>query len=92
MAYKLLLVDDDSDDRGFFADAVAQVSSEVSCITLSNGYALLPALSENGKPDIIFLDLNMPGLSGWDCLSLLKEHDSYKDIPVVMYSTSKHEE
>jgi len=92
MSYKILLVDDDSDDRAFFADAVAKTSDEISCITLSDGNLLLSTLAENGKPDVIFLDVNMPLLSGWDCLKLLKGHDTYKDIPVILYSTSKHHE
>ena len=31
-------------------------------------------------------------MSGWEILSMLKEHNTYKAIPVIMYSTSKHAE
>ena len=43
-------------------------------------------------PDIIFLDINMPIINGWQCLSVLKEQEIYKSIPVIMYSTSSHSE
>lgn len=95
MHYKILLIDDDSDDRFFFRDAVKDISDgDVSCITLDDGHALMETLmqSSNERPTIIFTDINMPGMSGWEVLSLLKEHDTYKDIPVIMYSTSKHAE
>jgi CheY-like chemotaxis protein len=39
-------------------------------------------------PELIFLDINMPGMNGWETLRELRNHDQYKKIPVVMYSTS----
>ena len=94
MHYKILLLDDDSDDRMLFEDAVNNVASDVSCTTLSDEHDLLSALQAeaDAKPKIIFLDINMPGMSGWEVLTLLKDHKDYSDIPIVMYSTSKHQE
>lgn len=42
-------------------------------------------------PHIIFLDINMPRMNGWECLAKLKASDTYKSIPVMMYSTSAHQ-
>lgn len=42
------------------------------------------------KPDVIFLDLNMPAMSGWQCLAKLKNDTALKNIPVIMYSTSSN--
>ncbi|WP_185965588.1 response regulator [Flavobacterium zepuense] len=95
MNYKILLIDDDSDDRLFFRDAIEKISTgNVSCITLDDGHILVSTLaqSSDGRPDIIFTDINMPRMSGWEVLAMLKGHDTYKDIPVIMYSTSKHTE
>jgi CheY-like chemotaxis protein len=41
-------------------------------------------------PDVIFLDLNMPVMNGWQCLAKLKNSEAYKEIPVVMYTTSSN--
>ena len=43
---------------------------------------------ENKKPDIIFLDLNMPGQTGKECLRQIRSNSDYNDIPVIIYSTS----
>lgn len=39
-------------------------------------------------PDIIFLEVNMPLMNGWECLKKLKDSSNFKNIPIVMYSTS----
>jgi CheY-like chemotaxis protein len=43
------------------------------------------------KPHILFLDLNMPGLSGFDCLKLIRGNPNLKDLSVAIYSTSNSE-
>jgi CheY-like chemotaxis protein len=42
-------------------------------------------------PSLIVLDLNMPILNGMETLLRLKAHNIYKDIPVIMFTTSVHE-
>lgn len=39
-------------------------------------------------PDYIFLDLNMPGMNGKQCLAEIKNRPHLKDVPVVIFSTS----
>lgn len=90
MKKNILLIDDDSDDRELFSLACS--SSGASCTTLADGNSMLPTLDrgEIGRPDIIFLDVNMPQVNGWQCLTQLKKNEHYKNIPVIMYSTSGH--
>jgi CheY-like chemotaxis protein len=45
-------------------------------------------LQNKFRPQVIFLDINMPEMSGWQCLEILKKGDKTKNIPVIMYSTS----
>ena len=92
MASKILLIDDDKDDRELFCEAIEEVNNEIICHTSTNCRTAIEKLNskEIEVPDIIFLDINMPGISGWQCLVLLKENDAYKHIPVVMYSTTGH--
>jgi len=89
MIRKFLLVDDDEDDTELFLEALRNIDEQIE---LHTGHSCRDILSElkhgNFDPEIIFLDINMPDMNGWECLSVLKKDNSLKDIPVVMYSTS----
>lgn len=89
---QFLLVDDDRDDRELFCEALEDLDKEISCHTAAGANEAMELLSslQPGKPDVIFMDINMPLVSGWECLTLLKKHDLYRDIPVIIYSTSSH--
>ena len=93
MAMKILLIDDDSDDRALFREALEEISPETLCVTEGDTKKALKDLFDPSVqlPNVIFVDINMPRISGWDCLRHIKSNDSTKDIPVVMYSTSSHE-
>ncbi|HYF33035.1 MAG TPA: response regulator [Chitinophagaceae bacterium] len=86
-----LLADDDNDDMQLFCEALESVDPSVICYCAVNGLEVLDILSREEKPDLIFLDVNMPGMNGWQCLKAIKEIEAYKHIPVFMYSTSAHQ-
>lgn len=87
-----LLADDDVDDKELFQDALNEIDPSIKCYFANDGKEALDILVDDTKdrPRIIFLDINMPGMDGWECLSILKSTAEYKDIPVIMYSTSSH--
>jgi CheY-like chemotaxis protein len=87
-----LLADDDHDDAELFGEALGGIDPPVNFCHVEDGNAVFQFLTtaQNRKPDIIFLDLNMPVVSGWQCLTKLKDQTNYKDIPVIMYSTSSY--
>ncbi|MGC1242911.1 MAG: response regulator [Chryseosolibacter sp.] len=84
------LADDDADDIGMFCEALSEVDRGVVCRTAENGRSAIALLSDpdERKPDVIFLDINMPVLNGWDCLKWIKSQAPLMRIPVIMYSTS----
>ena len=46
-------------------------------------------IAKNEKPNIILLDLAMPGMNGWDVLKKLKKSEQTKEIPVLILTNSK---
>jgi DNA-binding NtrC family response regulator len=90
----LLIVDDDADDRMLFIEAVKEVDEKIECITATNGQEALQLLRNPAYllPDLIFLDIRMPGFSGKKCLSEIKKDERLKHIPVIIFTTSKEVE
>lgn len=90
MGFKtILLIDDDPDDHELFIEAVQQISNTTTCISLTSAILALQKLkSKELNPDVIFLDLNMPVMSGQEFLTQIKETENIKDIPVIIYSTT----
>lgn len=87
----LLIIDDDPDDREFFCDALKEVDGSAVCYTHKNGLEALDMLSSDGSPipDFIFLDLNMPIISGKQCLAELKKMKKLAQSHIIIYTTSK---
>ena len=78
----VLVVDDDEDMRIL---ARAQLGEGYDVLAAENG-AHCVELARDEKPDVILLDMMMPGMSGADVLRALGETDSTKDIPVIFLS------
>jgi CheY-like chemotaxis protein len=89
MIHKFVVVDDDPDDVDLFLEAISEIS-HTTCLSAKDGRDLLGKLAsgEITNPDIIFLDVNMPDMNGWECLVKLKSNADFKSLPVIMYSTS----
>jgi CheY-like chemotaxis protein len=87
---KILMADDDQDDRFFFAKALASVPIKTELTTVNDGEKLMKYLDQNAGnlPDVLFLDLNMPRKNGSECLHEIKAEPAMKHFPVVIYSTS----
>jgi CheY-like chemotaxis protein len=89
--YKILLVDDDVDDQFFFMDAIKSLNKPVECAVANNGIEAIHHLNKiPPPPSLIFLDLNMPKMNGFECLEKIKKLEQYRDIPVVIFSTSSN--
>lgn len=93
----ILLADDDYDDCIFFKEALAELSLSAKLSTVHDGEKLMDWLSQfsmfthetnDNFPHVLFLDLNMPRQSGFDCLIKIKQMERLKNIPIVIYSTS----
>lgn len=92
MSYRnILLIDDDTDDQEIFLSAMEIAVDSVNCIALGNARHALQELTERRiTADLIFLDLNMPVMTGQQFLAEFKKLDIFKDIPVIILSTSSN--
>lgn len=88
----ILLADDDNDDAEIFQEALHIADPDFVCHRFDTGAGVLQYLNNaaNIRPDLIFLDLNMPEMNGWQCLAKLKNLKHFSDIPVVIYTTSSN--
>ena len=85
----ILYAEDDLDDFDFFRETLETVDPAHACINVLNGKEVLDFL-ENAevRPDLIFMDINMPILDGRSCLKEIKKDDRFKSIPVFIFTTN----
>lgn len=87
--FTILVIDDDEDDQFLIQTAFLQESDRYQFHFISDGTQVLACLDcLDQEPDLIFLDLNMPPISGLDILRQLKQSSLYRHIPVIVLSTS----
>ena len=85
----LLLIDDDEDDQFFFKDVLESINPNLHCATAINGKIALDKLKANtALPDLIFLDLNMPVMNGFEFLTQFKKENALNKVPVGIFGTS----
>jgi DNA-binding response OmpR family regulator len=86
---KVYLVDDDSEEAELFQDAMSKIDAGIEVLWHADVMEALDALiREEEQPDFLFLDLNIPKVSGKDMLRLMRQNKATSDVPVVIYSTS----
>ncbi|MCG2460316.1 response regulator [Flavobacteriaceae bacterium F89] len=90
---KIILVDDDPDDRDIFSDAFQNLKLQAELLLLESGHQFMDYMEkiDLAIPTIVFLDLNMPIISGLDCLKYLREKIADTNYFVTIYSTSASE-
>ena len=84
----LIFIDDDPEDTEVFCEAVNAIDPTIECRTFMNGLDALGSMSAGQVPDIIFIDINMPKISGREVLRQIRQQEKFKHIKVVMFSTS----
>jgi CheY-like chemotaxis protein len=89
LPFHYLLVDDSLQDQLLAQEAFDQLCPECVLTCVGSGQEALELLRRPGfRPDVILLDLNMPGMSGFELLRELKSARHLVHIPVVILSTS----
>ena len=81
---KIMIIDDDTTS---LAIAKALLESEYEVVTMQSGLQALGYLQDHQPPELILLDMVMPGTSGMDVLKALKQIPKLADIPVIFLSS-----
>jgi len=93
-AFQLLLVEDEAADAELFVELISEVSTEFDVHHVLNGQEALDFVTQQGEytsapfPNLIVLDLNMPGMSGHEFLKRAKQDPRARSIPVLVLTTS----
>ena len=88
MTHRILVVDDEPDITALVAYHLAKAGYRVS--TAANGTDALKTATEQ-RPDVIVLDLMLPGLSGLDVLQALRKQEDTRDVGVIMLTARREE-
>ena len=88
MTHRVLVVDDEPDITALVAYHLAKAGFRVS--TAANGPDALKAAREE-RPDVIILDVMLPGVSGYDVLAELRRQDETRDVGVIMLTARREE-
>lgn len=93
----IMLVDDNPHDNFFHERAILQYNPAIKVFKMESAMDALDYLKTHSgdtqlEPDIIFLDINMPYMNGWEFLEEYKKLDErlQKRFIIVMLSTSEH--
>ncbi|NLR58699.1 response regulator [Chitinophaga polysaccharea] len=93
---KIMIIDDDADDRSFFQEAINNISPVIETQVCDSGIQALALFQEEKSPqpdyDYIFLDFNMPLMNGRECLIELKKILQHKLTNIIILSTSDMKE
>lgn len=81
----VLVVDDDEANLLVASHVLSEGNMRVSC--LKSGEAAIQFLKEN-KPDIILLDIYMPGMSGFETMAAIKDNDATANIPIILLTAN----
>lgn len=96
--FTILLVDDDQDCRKLLREAVTAVGPDVLVHEVASGQEAIDYLhnckpfAEAHRPDLIYLDVSIPGISGTEVLATVKNAPDLQDIPVVMMTGDNDDE
>jgi CheY-like chemotaxis protein len=85
----VLAVDDDDDDIEILSECLHTIDASISLCTARNGKEALSHLDHSEHlPDVIFLDMNMPLMTGKECLTAIRANNRFDCIKIILFSTA----
>jgi twitching motility two-component system response regulator PilG len=84
MAKRIMVIDDSNTIRR--SAEMFLKGGDYEVVLAENGFDALGEIYSN-RPDLIFLDLMMPKLGGYEACQMIKQHPDFEDIPIVLLSS-----
>lgn len=84
------IVDDEPEVLYILGKALSRAGHKV--VTCESGRESMESLRATGRPDLILMDIMMPGTDGWNICRKIKDDENYKSIPVIMLSAKERDE
>ena len=85
------VIDDDQDDLDIMEQVINGLDVEIKCCLYMYPQEAVDKLVHASAPQLpgyIFIDINMPGLTGDKCLQIFRANAAFDDVQIIMYSTS----
>jgi CheY-like chemotaxis protein len=87
----IFLVEDDVEDQELFLEALHQIDTSIHFNLANSADEALLKLNNNTEiPDLILMDINMPGMNGISCLSEIKKDHRFDEVPIGILTTTKN--
>ena len=83
-----MIVDDDPDMIYAVKHGLEYLTSNYEFLEVSSGLDCIKLLEKGEKPDLILLDIIMPGMTGWEVATKLKSNPLWKKIPLVFLTAN----
>src|SRR3954470_24247589 len=91
----IIFADDDADDLELITGFFKMYERNIHVLEFRDGKEVMNFLDDFAvntiSPQLIVLDINMPRMNGKDTLAAIRRHPLYRNIPVVLYTTSTNE-
>ncbi|MBO9660214.1 MAG: response regulator [Chitinophagaceae bacterium] len=89
MPRNILYVEDNQDAIAFFSRVVNKLG-DYNFVTREDGTSAISLLEEKKDftPEMILLDINLPGMNGFEILQYVRSKTAYKHVPVIMFTSS----
>jgi len=90
MPRTVVIIDDDADDLEIMKEALTHIDPSLLCLTFVYPDEAVRLLGGEliVLPDYVFIDINIPRISGRDCMLQIRSLPDFKEVPIIMYSTS----
>jgi two-component system cell cycle response regulator DivK len=80
MGKRILVVEDQEDNRRILRDLLTSVGYEIiEAVTGEEGVAM----AETGRPDLILMDIQLPGIDGYEATRRVRAHPALRQVPII---------